>query len=134
MKYFIILFVALTICLNCNGQRFKCEIRGKKIYVKSEGSIVDSIGLYSPRYSEQLIQGSSIYYTDGIVTPDRVTIKIFKIELNEERNVRNATIKSLNLESEEFIGVKLSSEQVILRFRDKNGRKKAIYNISQLLK
>jgi DUF4097 and DUF4098 domain-containing protein YvlB len=127
------LLIALTSYVDCNGQHFKSEVRGKKIYIKSEGRVVDSIGLYSPRYSKQLIHGSSIYYTDGIITPDRVTIKLFKAGINGSHEVKNALIRSLYREREEFIDIKLSSGQVTLRFRDEKGRKKVTHKISSLL-
>lgn len=134
MKSYLMLLIVVTSYTSCIGQQFKLEVQGKKIYIKSEGRVVDSIALHSPRHSKQLIVGSSIYYTDGIVTPDRVSIKLFKAELNGSHEVKNALIRSLNLEHEEFIDIKLSSEQVVLRFRDEKRRKKVTHKIPSLLK
>lgn len=134
MKFYLILLIALANYVNCSGQHFKVDVQGKKIYIKSRGRVVDSIGLYSPRYSKQLIQGNKIYYTDGLVTPDRVTIKLFEAEINGSQEVKNELIKSLYLEREEFIDIKLSLGHVILRFRDEKGRKKVTHKIASLVK
>ncbi|MGC3947814.1 MAG: hypothetical protein QM762_25460 [Chryseolinea sp.] len=132
MKYLLLLWLWISMLCQCSAQRHKSVVRGKMIYVKLREEVVDSIAIFSPRYSKQLFHGDNLFYTDGIVTPGRVTIKLFRFELGT-REVTNAVLRSMNHDRERLLGIQLSAKTVKLRFRDEQGKRKVSYKIDSLL-
>ena len=117
---------------SCVSQGFGVKPKEDKLYLLENKEIIDSVALFSPDYSKHAIIGNTLYYTDGISTPDRVYIRLFKVGAGDLRHTSNIPIKSLYLEREQFQRLRFRSDHIILHYIDEGHKKKIKYRLDSL--
>ena len=70
---------------SCARPLFMINASDQKLLLFKEKSVVDSIALFTNSHLEYKLLGSTLYYTDNLVTPGRLNLNLYKVEIEHDK-------------------------------------------------
>ena len=82
MKSKICLIILIS---SCAHPLFRIKTSDQKLLLFKDKLVIDSIALFTDSHLEYRLLGNNLYYTDNLITPGRLNLNLYKVEIENDK-------------------------------------------------